>query len=168
MATLRALVPILAPAKQWIAQQSPRDQRLLRLLGVALGGLLLWQLCLAPVLDYRDRAAARLARAQADLAWLTANERALAQALAARQQAQPQGEAALQAVAASAQAYGLTLNRFSPEGEGRLALSLDNAAYDALLKWLLELTETRGLRVLTLSIDRTDTPGQVRARLVLG
>jgi type II secretory pathway component PulM len=32
----------------------------------------------------------------------------------------------------------------------------------------LELAEERGLQVLNLSIDRTDTPGMVRARIVLG
>ena len=102
------------------------------------------------------------------MAWLNSNYGALSAALAQRKQAAPQGDAALDAVAASAQAHGLTLNRFSPEGGGRLALSLDQAPYASLIAWLLELAEERGLQVLNLSLDRTDTPGMVRARIVLG
>ena len=36
------------------------------------------------------------------------------------------------------------LNRFTPEGGGRLALSLDRAAYPALIAWLVELAGGTG------------------------
>jgi len=158
----------LAKGKQWVQRQSLQDQQRLRWLAGFLGLVLLWQGLVNPVLAYRDRAAGALAQAQSDLAWLHSNYGALSAALAQRQQAIPQGDAALDSVAASAQAHGLTLNRFSPEGNGRLALSLDRAPYPALIAWLLELAEERGLQVLNLSIDRTDAPGMVRARIVLG
>lgn len=164
---LSALAPV-AKGQQWFQQQSPRDQQRLRWLAGVLALVLLWAGVGNPVLAFRDRAAGALAQAQQDLAWLNNNYGALSAALAQRKQAAPEGDAALDAVAASAQAHGLTLNRFSPEGGGRLALSLDRAAYPALIAWLLELAEERGLQVLNLSIDRTDTPGMVRARIVLG
>jgi general secretion pathway protein M len=163
-----SLLAPLAKGKQWVQQQSPRDQQRLRWLAGFLGLVLLWQGLVNPALTYRDRAASALAQAQSDLAWLNSNYGALSAALAQRQQARPQGDTALDAVAASAQAHGLTLNRFSPEGGSRLALSLDRAPYPALIAWLLELAEERGLQVLNLSIDRTDAPGIVRARIVLG
>lgn len=164
---LRLKAP-LAKGQQWFQQQSPSDQQRLRWLAGVLALVFLWAGVVNPVLTFRDRAAGALSRAQNDLAWLNSNYGALSAALAQRKQAAPQGEGALDAVAASAQAHGLTLNRFSPEGGGRLALSLDQAAYASLIAWLLELAEERGLQVLNLSIDRTDTPGMVRARIVLG
>ncbi|MFZ8891435.1 MAG: type II secretion system protein GspM [Pseudomonadales bacterium] len=157
-----------AKGQQWFQQQSPSDRQRLRWLAGFLALVLLWVGVVNPVLSFRDRAAGALTQAQNDLTWLNSNYGALSAALAQRKQAAPQGDAALDAVAASAQAHGLTLNRFSPEGGGRLALSLDQAAYPALIAWLLELAEERGLQVLNLSIDRTDTPGMVRARIVLG
>jgi general secretion pathway protein M len=164
---LRLKAP-LAKGQQWFQQQSPSDQQRLRWLAGVLALVFLWVGVVNPVLTFRDRAAGALTQAQNDLAWLNSNYGALSAALAQRKQAAPQGEGALDAVAASAQAHGLTLNRFSPEGGGRLALSLDQAAYASLIAWLLELAEERGLQVLNLSIDRTDTPGMVRARIVLG
>jgi general secretion pathway protein M len=164
---LRVKAP-LAKGQQWFQQQSPSDQQRLRWLAGVLALVFLWVGVVNPVLTFRDRAAGALTQAQNDLAWLNSNYGALSAALAQRKQAAPQGEGALDAVAASAQAHGLTLNRFSPEGGGRLALSLDQAAYASLIAWLLELAEERGLQVLNLSIDRTDTPGMVRARIVLG
>ena len=164
---LRVLAP-LAKGQQWFQQQSPGDQQRLRWLAGFLALLFLWVGVVNPVLSFRDRAAGALTQAQNDLAWLNSNYGALSAALAQRKQAAPQGDAALDAVAASAQAHGLTLNRFSPEGGGRLALSLDQAPYASLIAWLLELAEERGLQVLNLSLDRTDTPGMVRARIVLG
>ena len=165
---LPALSATLAKARQWFQEQSLSDQQRLRWLAGFLALVLLWLGVVNPVLTFRDRAAGALAQAQSDLAWLNRNYGTLAAALAQRQQARPQGDAALDAVAASAQAHGLTLNRFTPEGGGRLALSLDRAAYPALIAWLVELAEERGLRVLNLSLDRTDAPGMVRARIVLG
>lgn len=164
---LRLKAP-LAKGQQWFQQQSPSDQQRLRWLAGVLALVFLWVGVVNPVLTFRDRAAGALTQAQNDLAWINSNYGALSAALAQRKQAAPQGEGALDAVAASAQAHGLTLNRFSPEGGGRLALSLDQAAYASLIAWLLELAEERGLQVLNLSIDRTDTPGMVRARIVLG
>ena len=166
-----SLLSVLAPfakGQQWFQQQSPGDQQRIRWLAGFLALLFLWVGVVNPVLSFRDRAAGALTQAQNDLAWLNSNYGALSAALAQRKQAAPQGDAALDAVAASAQAHGLTLNRFSPEGGGRLALSLDQAPYASLIAWLLELAEERGLQVLNLSLDRTDTPGMVRARIVLG
>ena len=163
-----SLTASVARGQHWFLQQSPSDQQRLRWLSGFLALVFLCVGVLNPVLSYRDRAAGDLNQAQNDLAWLNSNYGALSAALAQRKQAAPQGEAALDAVAASAQSHGLTLNRFSPEGGGRLALSLDQAAYPALIAWLLELAEERGLQVLNLSLDRTDTPGVVRARIVLG
>ena len=163
-----SLVAPLAKGQQWFQQQSLSDQQRLRWLAGFLVLVFLWVGVVNPMLTFRDRAAGTLSQAQNDLAWLNSNYGALSAALAQRKQAAPQGDAALDAVAASAQAHGLTLNRFSPEGGGRLALSLDQAPYASLMAWLVELAETRGLQVLNLSLDRTDTPGMVRARIVLG
>ena len=163
-----SLVAPLAKGQQWFQQQSLSDQQRLRWLAGFLVLVFLWVGVVNPVLTFRDRAAGALSQAQNDLAWLNSNYDALSAALAQRKQAAPQGDAALDAVAASAQAHGLTLNRFSPEGGGRLALSLDQAPYASLMAWLVELAENRGLQVLNLSLDRTDTPGMVRARIVLG
>ena len=163
-----SLVAPLAKGQQWFQQQSLSDQQRLRWLAGFLVLVFLWVGVVNPMLTFRDRAAGALSQAQNDLAWLNSNYGALSAALAQRKQAAPQGDAALDAVAASAQAHGLTLNRFSPEGGGRLALSLDQAPYASLMAWLVELAENRGLQVLNLSLDRTDTPGMVRARIVLG
>lgn len=116
-----SLLSVLAPlakGQQWFQQQSPGDQQRLRWLAGILALLFLWVGVVNPVLSFRDRAAGALTQAQNDLAWLNSNYGALSAALAQRKQAAPQGDAALDAVAASAQAHGLTLNRFSRRAGG--------------------------------------------------
>ena len=59
------------------------------------------------------------------------------------------------------------IQRIKPQGDTSVQLWVEQADFDALLKWLGELTEQHGIVIDSLSIDRQELPGLVNARLVL-
>nr|WP_298166339.1 type II secretion system protein M [uncultured Pseudomonas sp.] len=68
-------------------------------------------------------------------------------------------------VTASAQQHGLALDRFDNEGQNGLQVSLTQAAFEPMLRWLSELQD-KGVRLTEVNLDRADT-GKVDARLTL-
>jgi general secretion pathway protein M len=164
---LGARMSASAPA-QWYRDQSPRDQRVLQLLALFLAAVMLWLLVWVPVRDALAVARARHADALDDYRWILAHrEEALAVASARPGAGNRTGQALLSEVASSARRNSLTLNRFQPEGQDALAVSLDDVEFGALVLWLERLRVDLGVTVRQASVDARDQPGRVRARIVL-
>ena len=53
----------------------------------------------------------------------------------------------------------MTLNRFQPEGNDALAVSLDDVPFGVLVGWLEALASEEGIAVRQASIDARDEPG---------
>lgn len=156
-------------AGRWYAAQSPRDQRVVLLLAGFVAAVLLWLLVWVPVRDALASAERRHAAALADHRWIVANADQARRAAALRggSGGARSGQALLSTVANSARSAGLTLNRFQPEGNDALAVSLDDVRFEDLLPWLETLGSKEGIRVRQATVDGRDEPGHVRARLVL-
>ncbi|HSG91436.1 MAG TPA: type II secretion system protein M [Pseudomonadales bacterium] len=156
-------------AGQWFAGQAPRDRLVLTLLAGFLILVTLWLAIWLPIQDGLAVARSRHASALVDHRWILANRDAAAQAAALRGSAGSarSGQALLSTVANSARRSGMTLNRFQPEGDDALAVSMDDVAFADLLLWLETLAREEGVRVRQASLDGGEGPGRVRARLVL-
>ncbi|MDM7322866.1 MAG: type II secretion system protein M [Gammaproteobacteria bacterium] len=153
--------------RNWWAETSARDRRIL-LLGAAITLLLLgWALVWQPL-----EAARKAARtAHAEMAAQHAEVRALAEQLASR--AKTGGAAAgvqspLAAVEAVARDQRLLepLKRREAEGTNRVHLVLENAPADALMRLLERLDQQYGLRIVQAQIDPVTT-GRVNASITL-
>lgn len=59
------------------------------------------------------------------------------------------------------------LSRIEPEGDRRVRLWLDAAAFDGLIAWLERVAAEQGVRLIDASIDREMVPGLVSVRLTL-
>ncbi|MBF0295743.1 MAG: type II secretion system protein M [Magnetococcales bacterium] len=62
---------------------------------------------------------------------------------------------------------GGALRRVEPEGGDRVVLWLEKARFDEVMAWLVDLTERHGVVVGNLALDREETPGLSRGRVVL-
>ena len=155
------------PAGQWFRSQATRDQRMLVLLALFVALVLLWMTIWLPVQDGLTVARARHGDALEDQRWMISNRDAASRAAGRELSPGQSGQALLSTVASSAGRAGLTLNRFQPEGNDSLAVSLDDVAFDDLVIWLETLAQRQGIRVRQASIDARDTLGRVRARLLL-
>ena len=145
---------------------SDRERRTL-LIG---GGIALVLFVLAVVLPL-DRSVARLshrvARKQADLAWM----RSVAPELSAAGPAPSSAdEPLIVLVNESARQAGLggVLSDTAPSGDGGLRVQLRQAPFDALVGWLARLQQRYGVEVRSARIDGTATTGVVDASFVLG
>lgn len=147
----------------WWSALSGRERRLVSLMLVLVGGVVLWLGVWRPVeagiVDGWTRYGAAV-----DLnASVRAKLSALKKASATRGN---DGVPIGQSVAQSASEAGLTLDRSTAQGEGRLAITIGSARAGALLAWLAGL-EARGVQVETISMTPGNTPGTVVVQAVL-
>ena len=71
-----------------------------------------------------------------------------------------------QRVTASAQTAGLSIRRLDPQGRA-LAVSLDDAGFEDVIRWIDEIAKTQALRVLSAEFGRLPEPGRISGRLLL-
>ena len=135
----------------------PRDRLALQLLGGFLALALFYLAVWSPVAARVERARAYQQQQQALFTYIQAN------AGQARRQAAPDQLQGL--VTSTAQKQGLTLERFDNEGNGGLLVTLTQASFESMLKWLAEL-DKRGVTLTEASLDKVAI-GKVDARLTL-
>ena len=151
----------------WFQALSDRDKRMV-IAGAAIAVVLFLIVVVLPLDRGIARAQTRIAHKQADLTWM----RSVAPVIAASvpQMAPPSSQRSLIAVIdASAHEAGLggALTNSEPQGPGGLRVRLDKAPFDAMIGWLARLSEQRGIRVETASVDSAGAPGLVNAGIVL-
>ncbi len=159
----------LAPLRARWNSLPLRDRRAVAILSIFFVLMSGWLLIVAPVLDYANKAREDIATAQADLNWMQVNATRARQA-ATRGAAGhlAAGQSLLSAVSSSAKEAGLNLQRFDPEGERRVRVTLENAVFTDVMRWLVELEARYGLVVEDFNADSRPQPGIVNIRLTLG
>jgi general secretion pathway protein M len=115
-----------------------------------------------------SRAHQRLAHKRAELAWMRSVAPQLE--MAAPAAAVPNNQRSLIVViddAAREAGLATALASSEPSGPGGLRVRLDKAPFDTLVGWLARLSEQRGIRVDSATIDSAGAPGLVNAGIVL-
>lgn len=163
-----ALQQRLAPLRARWDALPVRDRRALLLMTAVLAVALAWWLVVAPVRDYAAGEVQRLAAEQDNLAWMQANASAARQAARAGR-GLPAGQSLLAVINASAREAGLNLQRFEPEGEQKVRVTLENAVFTDVMRWVVGLESRYGVVVLSLNADHPPAqPGLANIRLTLG
>lgn len=158
----------LAPLRAKWSVLPVRDRRALLLLGSFFAVVLLWLLLVSPFLGWQSGVRERLVTAQEDLAWMQQNA-ALAQQVGNAAPAGPAGgQSPATLVSSAARQAGINLQRFEPDGDARVRVSLEKVAFVDLMRWLVTLEQRHGLVVQSLSADSDGSAGLVSARLTLG
>ncbi len=73
----------------------------------------------------------------------------------------------IQQITVSAEQYDIVFSEIATLSERRLSLSLKNAAFDKIVRWLYDLKLAHAVNVGTLSIKRLKEPGHVDVSVVL-
>jgi general secretion pathway protein M len=153
IARLRAL------PSPWWDQRSPRERVLLAALLAVLVCWLGIVLVARPLLNARAEALASIARSEMALARLAA---APAPALPV----ESSGQLVPAILTETATEFGMTIRRIEPEADGA-QLTIDDAAFDDVLRWIEALEVRHGLHVVALKMDRSPAPGVVSASLTV-
>lgn len=148
-----------------LSSLSERERRILIIGGIAAVALLIFGI-LVPLDRSVTHAQQRLARKQADLAWMQGVAPELA---TTAPPPSANGESLLVIIDRSAREAGLAgaLSGSEPHGPKALSLRLDKANFDTLIGWLARLSQQNGVTVDSATIDKAGAPGLVNASIVL-
>ena len=157
--------------REWWNSLALRERKLLLVGGVVLTLALAWLLIWEPVkqgISEREQAINN----QQELFRELQGMREEAQALRARAGDNTGGVAAgdlLSLANASAREHGLggAVQRVQPQGDERVQVWLEQAAFDELVAWLGTLQYEHGVSVYNISLERQREPGRVNSRVAL-
>ncbi|UUY07336.1 type II secretion system protein M [Pseudomonas sp. J452] len=141
-----------------------RDRLALLVLGAFLAAALLYALVWLPIAGKLARADIYYQQQRQLYAYLLENSEQARQSLkTAKSQLAPEQLQGL--VTSTAQQHGLVLERFDSEGSGGLLITLTQAPFEPMLRWVTEL-EAKGVALTEVSLEKVAT-GKVDARLTL-
>ena len=148
-----------------LSSLSERERRMLIVGGIAAVALFVFGI-LVPLDRSVTHAQQRVARKQADLAWMQGVAPELANTTPPPA---ANGESLLVIIDRSARESKLagSLSGSEPHGPNALSLRLEKANFDDLINWLARLSQQNGITVDSATIDKAGGPGQVNAAIVL-
>lgn len=148
-----------ARVQLWWTQRTARERLLIGSIALALGGYLVAVWAVQPVLAARADAVATIAQMDRAIAQLASSPAAVA--AAASRPDQP-----VTIVTETAVEFGMTIRRIETDAVGA-RLSIEDAAFDDVLRWIDGLESGHGLRVVAIEMDRRPEPGMVAASLTV-
>lgn len=170
MAALAKYFPALQKTSTRFHGLPKRDQLALKVLTLGIiifmAFIFVWQ----PVQAFKESSKAASEQAYQDLVWMKENQAAAR--IAGRQQQGNQqrpvsAQSLLSTVSASAQRFSIDLQRFEPRGDSKVNVWLDRVPFDQMMLWLSDINQKNNIVVEQMTVDKTDQPGQVSARLSL-
>lgn len=143
----------------WLDARSVRERRLILGLSILAGIAVLWYGILQPLHRAREAAAVRIETA----AQLSARLRTASPGAAAVSEAPLTGEMA-DILRRRAVTFGLSPDRIEPEAGGA-GITIENARYDAVMRFVGAVEGVDGGAVQDLRIERGNSPGIVRLQM---
>lgn len=156
--------------KAWYLSQSPRDQKLVLLLGALVAVAMLYLLLWKPLSDGLEERRTRLEGQRNALQWMhdAAAEVSALGGGGGGERAKPSGKAPYLLVDEAVRRAGLgTPKRIEPAGGKGARVQFDSVAFDRLLPMLGTLQERRGLSVSSANFKLSGDSGLVSARISL-
>lgn len=146
-----------------------RDQMALKLLAVVLFIIFLYFGLWQPAYLYKHEAELKLQQQKDLLALVMENKTALSELSGADRSGASSlnSQQLVSAVTNLARQAGVMLKRFEPSGEREIKVWVEDAPFDKMMSWLNTLQKTLKVRVDQISLEKTDAPGLVSARLTL-
>lgn len=161
---------MMASLREWWNSLAARERKLLMAGGVVLVLALAWLLIWEPVQEGISEREQAINNQQALLGELR-GMREEARSLRARNQSNGGGTRGdlLSLANASAREHGLggAVQRVQPQGDDRVQVWLEQAAFDELVAWLGTLQFEHGVSVHNISLERHREPGRVNSRVSL-
>lgn len=157
--------------KDWWLSKTPREQLMLTAAATVALLFLIYLLAWQPFMDSLAQKRLQVNSQQITLDWMRQQlpeiQRLRAQGRASG--AKRSNEALLTLVDRTAKQSQLRqqIQRIKPQGDDKVQLWVEQAAFDTLLKWLSGLSVGHGIQIASLTIDRQELTGIVNARLVL-
>lgn len=164
---LRDRVAATVPAQKiWAYYETaaPRDQLVLKALGVFLIAVVVLLLVILPLHRFNSSAVADYRAQSETLQWMQDNRSAINNS--APKQREP-GSSVLTLANQSARDFGLAFKRYEPNANQGLNLWLEQVPFNQVVKWLEVLQRDYGIVAIEFTASRRDEAGSVDVRIVL-
>lgn len=146
----------------------PQRQRTITASIIGLLGIgLIYFLLIQPALQFSQRAKANIEQEKTLLAYMQEHADQIRQINAARKAKTGQDTSLLALASSTAAEHHLTLQRFEPNADGKLAVWLSQVEFNSLLSWLDQLVRQYNIQIERLNISQSDKPALVEAQIVL-
>ncbi len=154
--------------REWFDNLEQREQLIVGAGAVLAALLFYWLLIWEPMARHAAELRAGMAESRELIAYLQEAE-VEARRLGRNRPAAASGRSLLSTVDSSSKKAGLSeyIKRIQPEGQDSVRLWIENAPFEPLANWLLQLQSQHGVILDNGSLDRADRAGAVKARLTL-
>lgn len=154
--------------REWFNNLEQREQLIVGAGAVVAALLIYWLLIWEPMARHAAELRAGMAESRELIAYLQEAE-VEARRLGRNRPAAASGRSLLSTVDSSSKKAGLSeyIKRIQPEGQDSVRLWIENAPFEPLANWLLQLQTQHGVILDNGSLDRADRAGAVKARLTL-
>jgi type II secretory pathway component PulM len=151
--------------KQWFASLQPRERSILIAGSIAAAIIIFWSFVWKPITDGTAEMQSAIAAKQQVLVDLLR----VGSATADEGPGSSGSQSLFVLIDQTAQASGLggAITRARPEGANEIDVSFQNASFDVLLTWLVQLQQNNGVTVEGASINTTRQRGLVSGQLAL-
>ncbi|MEO8443422.1 MAG: type II secretion system protein M [Gammaproteobacteria bacterium] len=158
-----------AALRDWFQKLAPRERWMVLAAAVFALIALVYALALQPLYAARSRAAADVEAKRSLLGEIEQVARRFGPQAGAAPVVAPGADSLVVVIDRSTRERGLggNLKRNQPEGTNGIRLRLENAPFDDLTAWLVEVQASHGLAITSASFDPTGEPGRVNSNLVL-
>lgn len=146
-------------------QLPPRDRLALTVLGMFFVLVLFYAFVWLPLDRKLNAASARYHQEREFLAYLQ-EQAPLLRSSAKKERSSLSAEQLQGVITSTAQQHGLLLERLDSDGNGRLQISMAQAPFEKVVRWVLEL-EDKGVSLLEVGLEEAGV-GKVDARLAVG
>ncbi len=157
--------------KEWWLGLQARERRTLMIGGVALAITLLYFGLWDPFQSNLKRMEQAVEKNQALLLWMERSAAEVKQLTRAgsgagnRRATSGRSLLALVDQTAKRSRLGVALKRVEPEGKDAVRVWLEQASFDDMMSWLIQLERKNGITIETITVDRQEAPGRVNARI---
>ena len=152
---------------QYYHRQTERDQKAIMLLGISCACIFAFQLVWLPLHDAKDKALKDATRNFKDFMWLNDNTASLEAIAAAASNRGGNSTSLLQAINDAATQQNVSLSNFNAESEGQVRLSLLNAPFSKVMKFIDILEFDYGFTLADVTITKVSDNGVVNAQMTV-
>lgn len=147
----------------------PRERALLQFTAMLVAVFVIWLAAWRPLSAQRDQLTASVEKLAVDLPWMRAAAAEVQRLDAGAKPVSRGGQSLLALAESTARGAGMgqSWRRAEPGTKAELRVWLENAPFDATLRWLMVLQQRYGVTVREASIDQAGIPGIVNVRLLL-
>lgn len=156
---------LVKQGQAWFEQLPPRDQSVVKLLGLLLAAALIFTMVWVPAKDRKLAAEAKLNSEISLYKWIQDNSSRVSKS-ATSSRGGSQNQSILAVVNNSSRAKNISLKRFEPDGPKGLRIWLENVVFDDLVSWLEDLQFGQGVTVTQINIEKEQS-GRVNVRATL-